>query len=72
MIRKLKQTDNFRSYHDTCTGDVIMQGNPDGKLLSYTGGKSFFLDGHYEVIIRNNHNTDVTGISTTSGQLCGA
>ena len=52
MIKILKQTDNFRSYHDTCTGDVIMQGNPDGKLLSYTDGESYFLDGHYEVIIR--------------------
>ena len=53
MIKLLKLTDNFRSYHDTCTGDVIMQGNPDGKpLFSYADGESYFLDGHYEVIVR--------------------
>ena len=52
MIKILKQTDNFRSYHDTRSGDVIMQGNPDAMLLSYADGESYFLDGHYEVIIR--------------------
>ena len=35
MIQTLKQTENYRSYLDPSTGDVVMQGNPDGRLIGY-------------------------------------
>ena len=57
MIQQLKQTENYRSYLDPSTGDVVMQGNPDGKLISMTTGETFFEQpGYYEVIIRGKNN----------------
>ena len=58
MIQQLKQTENYRSYHQTDTGDVIMQGNPDGRLIGHGQQVKHFLmqPGYYEVIIRGENN----------------
>ena len=52
MIQKLKQTENYRSFLQTDTGDVIMQGNPGSQMIGRTDDELYFPDGYYEVIIR--------------------
>ena len=42
MIQQLKTTENYRSFLDTDTGDVIMQGNPDGSLIGMATGEYIF------------------------------
>ena len=55
MIIKLKQTENYRSYLDDHTGDVIMQCTPDGRLVvCRPTNKSWFDDVWFEVIVRGN------------------
>ena len=44
MIQQLKTTENYRSFLDTDTGDVIMQGNPDGSLIGMATGEYPFFD----------------------------
>ena len=57
MIQKLKQTENYRSFLQTDTSDVIMQGSPDGRLIGMaTGVTHFDGSGYYEVIIRGENN----------------
>lgn len=60
MIQKLKQTENYRSFLQTDTGDVIMQGNPSSQMTVMLDGQSFFGDGYYEVIIRGDKNNRYT------------
>ena len=57
MIHKLKETDNYRSYLQDDTGDIIMQGHPDGVLIGMTTGETFFGEkGYYEVVVRGKNN----------------
>ena len=57
MIQQLKTTENYRSYLQSDTGDVIMVGNPDGALISNEHGDRIFDDsGYYEVVVRGNNN----------------
>lgn len=57
MIQKLKETENYRSFLQDDTGDIIMQGNPDGVLIGMTTGETCFDEsGYYEVIVRGKDN----------------
>lgn len=68
MIQKLKETENYRSYLDTRTGDVIMQGGPDALLIGVPGETFFTYDGYYEVIVRGDKNGRYTP-NTVSGHI---
>lgn len=68
MIQKLKETENYRSYLATDTGDVIMQGGPDALLIGMTTGETFFADGYYEVIVRGAKNSRYTP-NSVSGHI---
>ena len=70
MIIKLKQTENYKSFLQTDTGDVIMQGNPNCLMTEMVNGDSFFEDGCYEVIIRGDKNNSVTGHISHKRQIC--
>ena len=76
MIQQLKQTENYRSYLDPRSGDVVMQGNPDGRLIGMTTGETFFEQpGYYEVIIRGQNNAkyqprSVSGHIDHKRQIC--
>ena len=63
MIQQLKQTENYRSFLDTNTDDVIMQGNPCcDSLFGYHTIAGKFIDspsynyGFFEIIVRGQNN----------------
>ena len=75
MIQKLKQTENYRSFLQTDTGDVIMQGNPDCQITVTEHGDPVFESGYYEVVIRGDKNDSfapdiVTGNINHKRQIC--